>query len=139
MKIQVVIALYVVAATAATVASAQTYSPRTLVAAQVPFQFVAGGVTLSAGQYKVRQFTPTTLELSNDDGNNTYVLASDIHSTATTRQGKLVFHSYGKGYFLSQVWAAGESYGRELPTSRAERNLKREYRQAQIATVMESK
>jgi hypothetical protein len=35
----------------------------------------------------------------------------------------LVFHRYGSQYFLAQVWSAGNSEGRELPRSRAEREV----------------
>jgi len=37
-----------------------------------------------------------------------------------------VFHRYGNTYFLSQIWMAGESTGRELLKTREERALERE-------------
>src|SRR5437016_4029786 len=39
---------------------------------------------------------------------------------------KLVFHRYGSTYFLSQIWMAGESTGRELAQTRQERAIERE-------------
>jgi hypothetical protein len=38
----------------------------------------------------------------------------------------LVFNRHGDQYFLSQIWEAGDSAGRELMTSREERQLERE-------------
>jgi len=38
----------------------------------------------------------------------------------------LIFNRYGDTCFLSKVWDGGEQTGRELPTSRQERNIERE-------------
>jgi hypothetical protein len=41
-------------------------------------------------------------------------------------EARLVFHRYGNTYFLSQVWMAGSSVGRELRKMRQERAIERE-------------
>ena len=40
---------------------------------------------------------------------------------APQAKSKLVFHRYGNRYFLTQVWSAGSSLGRELPKSAKEK------------------
>ncbi len=46
----------------------------------------------------------------------------------------LVFHRYGNTYFLSQVWMAGSSVGREMRKTRQERAIERE----RIAVALKS-
>lgn len=112
------------AAASAVVANGQS----SRLSAQVPFDFVVGDKTLRAGEYHVNSL--------NDAGNLIVIRSDDgdraIRSTNTAqRRGKeqramLVFHRYGSTYFLSQIWMAGESTGRELPETRQERAIERE-------------
>jgi hypothetical protein len=50
-------------------------------------------------------------------------LTNGRESLEASETSKLVFHRYGSQYFLAQVWSAGNSEGRELPRSRAEREV----------------
>jgi hypothetical protein len=61
-----------------------------------------------------------------DGDSGEYVLTSNVQAGARRSESKLVFHRYGGQYFLSQVWTAGDSAGRELPKSRRERGVERE-------------
>src|SRR6266566_4315139 len=61
------------------------------VVANIPFQFTAGVMTHAAS------------------------------INAPQAKSKLVFHRYGNRYFLTQVWSAGSSLGRELPKSAKEK------------------
>jgi hypothetical protein len=46
-----------------------------------------------------------------------------VQSNGLSGSTKLVFHRYGDRYFLYQIWVAGEDRGRELPTTRVEKEL----------------
>src|SRR5947208_2504224 len=109
------------AAASAVVANGQ--SKQKLIA-QVPFDFVVAQKTLRAGEYHVRavnQAGDAIAIKSTDD----QVLRLSSPKERSNRQmaAKLVFHRYGHTYFLSQIWMAGESMGRELPKTREERAL----------------
>lgn len=93
--------------------------------ANIPFDFVVGDRTLSAGDYAV----------SSASMNGTALRISGITSTATAVRltnpaegksdgAKLVFHRYGQRYFLVSVWT-GEG-GRVLMASKEERNIRKE-------------
>lgn len=49
-----------------------------------------------------------------------------VEDREKTGKYELVFNRYGKTHFLSQVWT-GSTRGRELPKSRAERDLARQF------------
>ncbi len=92
----------------------------------VPFDFVAGSKTLPAGEYAVKTTGPThTLVLIDRKDatasiflNTNAVVANDAQS-----ESKLVFNRYGDRYFLSQVWSAGNTRGRQLMKSTREKEI----------------
>ena len=92
----------------------------------IPFAFVAGNVTLPAGEYRVQKL----------DGNSTVVLIRCSDATASAMvvthaaqakelqtESKLIFNQYGNRYFLSQVWTAGSIRGRQLLKSPQEKEI----------------
>jgi len=119
------------AAASAVVANGQ--SKQKLIA-QVPFDFVVAEKTLRSGEYDIRAVNQTgdaiAIKRADGDQKDLRVLlrqrlkAGD--SDAQAMNAKLVFHRYGSTYFLSQIWMAGESMGRELPKTRGERAIERE-------------
>jgi len=114
-----VMALTVMAATRV----AQAQEP---LAVNIPFDFVAGNQVLPAGEYSVQASGPgkTLILIDRKDSaasaiiNSNAVVANEIQS-----QSKLVFDRYGDRYFLSQVWAAGNSRGRQLLKSGREKEM----------------
>jgi hypothetical protein len=110
------------------VATANGQSGNALVA-QVPFEFIVGDKTLASGEYRVSTATNAgdALIIKNADANDRALrLAIPIgHANART-YARLVFHRYDNRYFLSEVWMAGESVGRELRKSAQERAIARE-------------
>lgn len=78
-----------------------------------------------AGQYMISNAlasVPACLAISSTDGRNRlFVLSHGAQATDQQDESKLVFHRYGEKYFLSQIWTGGGTDGRELPTSRTER------------------
>ncbi len=82
----------------------------------IPFEFVAGGRTLPAGDYvlDIQGIAPSVVSFKNRDTYVTAVRTISVQNRANEGQAKLVFQRYGKRHFLSQVWY-GESRGLEIP------------------------
>jgi len=116
------------AALAVTSAHAQTSSVQT---ASIPFDFTVGDRTLPAGEYHVErlnpQSDPAAVALRSQDGKvSVNVLTMPRGSGKAKDAPRLVFNRYGQRHFLAQIWRAADTTGMELPTSRAERRLRRE-------------
>ena len=95
-------------------ANAQTLN----VKAKVPFDFVVGGKALPAGDYSI-QSIPTgnshALVIRKENaGGGMVLLGNSAQSASPSLDTRLVFHRYGETYFLSQIWTAGNSSGREF-------------------------
>jgi hypothetical protein len=96
--------------------------------ANIPFDFNAGDVKFSVGEYTAHVLNGFVLMLQNQDGRSvtigTIPFQSDLRSAT---QGMLVFKRYGDQYFLHRaIWPG--YFGRELYRSKLEseigRNLK---------------
>lgn len=90
--------------------------------AKIPFNFSAQNTNLEAGDYTVQPALSHVILLRGPDG-GMFVQTIGVDSTSTQGETKLVFNRYGDKYFLSQVWTAGDTRGRQLLKSRAEREL----------------
>ncbi len=91
----------------------------------IPFAFVAGNVTLPAGEYRVQKLdgsSAVVLISCADASASAMVLSNAAQAKETQTQSKLIFKRYENRYFLSQVWTAGSIRGRELLKSRAEKD-----------------
>jgi len=92
----------------------------------IPFAFVAGNVTLPAGEYRVQKLdgsSAVVLISCADASASAMVLSNAAQAKETQTQSKLIFKRYENRYFLSQVWTAGSIRGRELLKSRAEKEI----------------
>ena len=109
------------------IAAGQVAQAQQVMLVDVPFQFIAGGSTLPAGEYAVSRSGSETGVLLLKDLNDPSASALIPTFTAQRPQPKskptLVFHRYGDRYFLSQVWAGGEIRGRQLIRSAAEKEI----------------
>lgn len=103
----------------------------------VPFPFVAGGQTLHAGHYIVAAMDDT-VRLFNSQTSGIF-LPTHSASRNTSDGTKLVFHRYGDTYFLSAMWIGGNAIGRELPRSKAERELASRTAEMELAEVRPDK
>ena len=117
-------------AAVALVFGSAAYAQEINVRARVPFDFVLGDKTYSAGQYAVETASDNTFFLSvkNIDDKATQGLTSShpcISSkpTGPANQGKLVFHRVGNKYFLFRVWVGDSTVGREFPISPREMQM----------------
>lgn len=112
---------------AAITANGQT--PDTRVVADIPFDFIVGDQNLPSGTYNVRKITSGAegLLISNASTRAAAIrLTNAANRTSHDSSSKLVFHRYGKNYFLAEVWYVGQSEGRLLRESRQERAIERE-------------
>lgn len=109
-------------------ASAEKVAARTQQAllVKIPFAFTAGRMALPAGEYRFQKSAQNSPALSiqrTDERTATSVSCVAARAKTPQTQSKLVFRRYGSRYFLSNVWTAGSSLGRELPRSAKERDL----------------
>ena len=88
--------------------------------ANIPFDFIAGGKKLPAGEYTVRTGTiQSTLEVRNLKTRQAVIALSQGLEVRAGSKPQLVFRRYGNQYFLAK--ATDYSSGTELPMSKAER------------------
>ena len=112
--------------------------------ADIPFAFTAGAMTLPAGEYRVERLTedPATLLIQRTDGSAAMAVITFAASANNPQaQSKLVFHRYGDRCFLSQIWVAGNTRGRQLqksPQEKEEQGLLAHNGKPEQATIVAS-
>jgi hypothetical protein len=88
--------------------------------ANIPFDFMAGGKKLPAGEYAVRTgIFQSTLEVRNLKTKQAVITISQGLEVRAGSKPQLIFRRYGDQYFLTK--ATDYSSGIELPQSKAER------------------
>jgi hypothetical protein len=103
----------------------------------VPFVFNVAGQALPAGHYIVAAINDD-IRIFNSQTSGLYVPTHAATRTAGDGS-KLVFHRYGDTYFLSTVWVSGNTSGRELFRSRAEREAATHKAEMELAVVRPEK
>jgi hypothetical protein len=131
------VSLLVVMTMIATVAT-RAQSLQYKLTANIPFDFTVGEKKLTAGEYSVRRAQQLAgdliLQIESTDGQaNVTRLTFAVTTRNPEEKARLVFHRYGNEYFLSEIWPAGGSTGRELPKSRPERELQQRVNDGGIA------
>lgn len=120
------------AAASAGMAQAQT-RPGDMVV-DVPFAFMVAGQSLPAGHYIVAAVDDSHIRIFNSSTRGLYV--PTFGALRTTSDGsKLVFHRYGDSYFLAAMWITGNTTGRQLFRSRAEREMANRDAESELAVV----
>jgi hypothetical protein len=90
------------------------------VVVSVPFEFVAGGATLPAGEYRVSRVNPGVsreLAINGYDKGNAFLLPLTFDNGFAT-QPTLSFEQVGGKYFLSRVKTLGGVYTMAAPRER---------------------
>jgi hypothetical protein len=121
-----VITLTVVFAAAAVSARAQSI-PR--VKAEIPFEFVVGDRTMAAGEYWVLSSTQdgSAVTIRNAKTADSAIrLSNSMEPRRNDDRARLVFHRYGRTYFLAEIWPGNDATGRQLLKSKSERAVQRE-------------
>ena len=97
----------------------------TNVRANIPFDFVVGNQTLSAGTYQLSSIDNvrgiTVRNLANREAR--MVLTHDASKLQPSDNTVLIFHRMGDEYFLSEIWVEGNSRGVEVPQSKIEKQM----------------
>jgi hypothetical protein len=108
--------------------AAQVVQAQEPVVVNIPFEFVAGNVTLPAGEYRVEKLEKNSVVVLThcaQPGASAIVMTIASQANAPQSNSKLVFNHYGNLYFLSQYWTAGNSSGRLLLKSAREEEISR--------------
>ena len=103
------------------------------VVVDVPFAFSVAGQQLPAGHYIVTE-KDDFIRIFNGNKQGAFV-PTHAAVRAASNESKLVFHHYGDTYFLSCVWVKGNTTGKELYRSRAERELAAHQAEMELAVV----
>lgn len=93
--------------------------------ATIPFTFRAGEKVMPAGEYTIRHSAGAVI-LHKQGGPSVVLLTNAASRPALPAEGWLDFNRYGERYFLSSVWSPDSPDGREIPKSRAEKELARQ-------------
>jgi hypothetical protein len=124
MKTRALVMAAVMALTA--MATTQVAQAQQRVTVNIPFDFVAGNVHLTAGDYILSVSGPTgslLLISAKDSTASVFINTNAAVSRAPQTESKLVFNRYGDRYFLSQVWHEGYAQGRQLLKSPREKEV----------------
>ena len=126
-RVTVLSAVLIVAAAA----SAQAQSLSTRARFNIPFDFAFGEKKLPAGKYSVgralQSSDDVTLSIADNAGRaKALQLSNSVFKLRANTKALLVFHRYGDQYFLTQVWQAGATSGREFIQTKQERELQRQ-------------
>ncbi|MBL8191027.1 MAG: hypothetical protein JNK38_23615 [Acidobacteria bacterium] len=101
------------------------YAQTPALKANIPFDFQINGKVMKAGEYTISEpVSPKGLVIIR--GGQKASSASSLFYTVDENvadQTKLVFRRYGDQYFLTQMTIKGMARNRELPTTKAEREL----------------
>jgi hypothetical protein len=103
------------------------------VVVDVPFAFNVAGQQLPAGHYLVTS-KDGFIRIFTTNKQGVFVPTHAAISGAS-EQSKLVFHRYGDTYFLSCVWVKGNTTGKQLYPSRAEREVAARRAEMELAVV----
>ncbi|HXZ32916.1 MAG TPA: hypothetical protein VEH30_11595 [Terriglobales bacterium] len=90
----------------------------------VPFDFIAAGKTLPAGQYEIMPVwnnDNVAWQIFNTQG-SAMLLTNSIESPRVAHRPSLVFSQAGERYFLVQIWST-QHFGRQMMLSNTKRTL----------------
>jgi hypothetical protein len=110
-----------------------------LIKAQVPFEFVANGKTMPAGECIIAVVVSNGRTVLSISSGKQHVFALSIadESLNASKETALVFHQYGERYFLAGIKREGR-IGRELPASRLEGELQAHNVAEEVFTLLAS-
>jgi hypothetical protein len=93
----------------------------------IPFNFSVGEKAFPAGKYVIgrvwKDKDSVWVIQRKDNVGKAMLLTRPVRANETQQETRLVFHRYGDLYFLSTIWTAGDTTGREIQMSDRERSL----------------
>jgi hypothetical protein len=114
------------------------------VIAHIPFDFVVGSKSLSAGEYNLgnRNLPGGVLAVQNADNyKSAAALTQRVQAKSASKDTRLIFNRYKDDagefvYFLSQVWVEGEDTGIEFVKHRVERDAAKKAVRRDLITLV---
>jgi hypothetical protein len=105
------------------VGSAHAQSLPIAMTVDIPFDFVAGDVTLHGGKYSVQPvgINGDNLLLRSIDRKEAVLLSPFASDAKPSSRSRLVFKVEGSRHYLWQIWIPGDDWGRELPVRSREK------------------
>jgi hypothetical protein len=116
-------------------ASAQTVHMRV----SVPFNFIAVGATLPAGEYDIQSLgaDEKMLVIRNlKSASGILVFSNSCESLNASSRTKLVFHRYGDRYFLSELWVEGQKSGHQVTPRERELEVAMDFPRDEVVLSM---
>ena len=132
-----------VALMAGAITSGQCYAQRPPCKTDIPFAFQVANQTMPAGEYLIQRMTDTkegvqyTMIRRTDRSRAAVALTFAVDAKNAKSDPKLVFHTYGNSYFLSEIWT-GQDQGQHLLLSNREKELARETTAKEVAVSLQS-
>jgi hypothetical protein len=95
------------------------------VSAEIPFDFQIGGKEFKGGKYSIERVyannPDSILRIRSADNKDVANFTINHITDRGDQKARLVFHRYGKQYFLARVYDGSNGQGSELIKSKAER------------------
>lgn len=116
-------------------ASAQTVHMKVT----VPFNFIAVGKTLPAGEYDIQSLEPEEKVLVIRNRNSAepiVVISTSTEALNASTSTKLVFHRYGSRYVLSQLWVEGAKSGHQVTPSSRETEVAMDSPRSEVVVLL---
>ena len=101
----------------------------------VPFEFNVGEKLLPAGHYLINAPQGHTLRIVGPKGVDAMVLTNPVSGNRPAGVRVINFNCYGNRCFLWQIWGAETDTGKELPTSRTEKETARQGDQVAVIAL----
>ena len=123
--------------------SAAAQAQTTHMKVTVPFEFTAGNVQLPAGEYEVKAIGPwqgallSIRNLNSDTGS--FILSNSCKSKKPASDAKLIFHRYGKQYFLAEVWDRNSSLGNQIQSNSRQTELAKNQSKDEVVLIASEK
>jgi hypothetical protein len=111
------------------------------VKADIPFGFAVNHQTLPPGEYSLKSIGPQHVVIMQSSDNRAVatMLMNSTHALDASAKTKLIFKRYEGRYFLSQVWVQGERSGLQLPTSKRESEVARDFQPQSVEILAQLK
>jgi len=104
------------------------------VKATVPFNFTVNNTAMPAGKYTIGTDvnSPNVLRMRDREQNAAVMTIGLADPISSDNDHELIFHRYGNQYFLSEVRCSNASLDLHLPTSKAEKQARKQIEEAGV-------
>ncbi len=132
-------ALTLVSVLSLLLAAGSAFAQTSHVRGNIPFSFIVNKEALPSGQYDIESFaTMDGKTLLIRDANmrvSTLVRAHGVESRNPSERTKMVFNCRDNQCFLSEIWVQGRESGHQLPVSRRDAEVARDYTAEKVVVL----